>query len=431
MQHNRDMPLGQWFVMFNEIYSPTQNYGRPTAELFVDFIRVVGGQSATLVRFPNEVKAKEYLAKTFAWFAALMNATRINVEAAVWQKYPAACPRCLSATCQCPAQPNEIDWEALKDLQVANSPRKPRTLREWQRLFGTIYRGPSGAVEVPYSRERIDTIFRRLIEEIGEFAAGLARDERVDAEARDIIVNEAADVFAWLMSLANNFHLVDPSFTSVELADVVWSAFPNRCDRCGHKPCHCPKGAYRDELAAKGVTAPLHWDELTGVANLAGLRRYMENAEREYRDPDGMKIWSIIFFDLDHFGRVNKERSHVTGDRLLRAVAQRAAEIVGTRGIVFRRGGEEFTAVLRGLGGPGAMTLAEALRAGIASVSVPDDKGDPVAVTVSLGVASSTDVHLQTKSSSPSNLDLEAERLARLAKQGGRDRVVGLASEAQ
>lgn len=79
-------------------------------------------------------------------------------------------------------------------------------------------------------------------------------------------------------------------------------------------------------------------DALTGVANRRALDRALPEAER---DPHT----SVVLFDANGFGLVNKECGHAAGDELLRQMAhaiERAARRfrVGVR--VFRSGGDEF-----------------------------------------------------------------------------------------
>jgi NTP pyrophosphatase (non-canonical NTP hydrolase) len=74
-------------------------------------------------------------------------------------------------------------------------------------------------------RRGIDATFRRLMEEIGELARALRRE---DAGARR---EEASDVLAWLASLANQ--------AGVDLEDAA-ARYADGCPKCGAIPCGCP-----------------------------------------------------------------------------------------------------------------------------------------------------------------------------------------------
>jgi diguanylate cyclase (GGDEF)-like protein len=79
-------------------------------------------------------------------------------------------------------------------------------------------------------------------------------------------------------------------------------------------------------------------DKLTGVANRAALDRALPAAEA---DP----ATSVVVFDANDFGQVNKRVSQEAGDRAIQDVAsaiRQAAEEHGIGERVFRRGGDEF-----------------------------------------------------------------------------------------
>ncbi len=53
--------------------------------------------------------------------------------------------------------------------------------------------------------------------------------------------------------------------------------------------------------------------------------------------------------DVDHFKAINTEETHSGGDRALRAVVERVQEGLRPGDWIFRRGGEEFCALLPGI----------------------------------------------------------------------------------
>ena len=77
------------------------------------------------------------------------------------------------------------------------------------------------------SKRGLEKTYIWLIEEIGELAKGLLKNEKSN------IREELADAFAWLLSLAN---LMD-----IDLEDAFIRKYPNVCPRCGKKPCECPE----------------------------------------------------------------------------------------------------------------------------------------------------------------------------------------------
>jgi len=125
-------------------------------------------------------------------------------------------------------------------------------------------------------------------------------------------------------------------------------------------------------------------DPLTGCANrrtlLEKLHSEIERARRY-----GLAL-SVLMIDLDHFKRVNDTRGHLTGDDALRQVAQLLRSVMRSVDVVARYGGEEFLVVLPETAAAGAMSFAERVRERVADHDFAAG-GDPLSVTVSVGVA--------------------------------------------
>ena len=62
-----------------------------------------------------------------------------------------------------------------------------------------------------------------VVEEVGELAEAVRKGTNIG--------EELADVFAWLVSLAN--------ICGVDLEEEVLKKYPGYCLRCGKKPCAC------------------------------------------------------------------------------------------------------------------------------------------------------------------------------------------------
>jgi diguanylate cyclase (GGDEF)-like protein/PAS domain S-box-containing protein len=153
-------------------------------------------------------------------------------------------------------------------------------------------------------------------------------------------------------------------------------------------------------------------DALTGVLS---RRAWFELAES--RRPSAVAI-----FDVDSFKAINDTCGHPGGDIVLRAVADRIAEAVGSAGTVGRLGGEEFAVLFLG---PLAEAEAAALRAveHVAAQPVSLPGGSPLQVTVSAGLAPcrrQTDTPAVTVARA---YDL-ADRALYSAKAGGRRQLV-------
>lgn len=127
-------------------------------------------------------------------------------------------------------------------------------------------------------------------------------------------------------------------------------------------------------------------DGLTGVANRgefeAVLKREWATARRQ------QTTLSLVFFDIDHFKKLNDSLGHQIGDDRLRAVAQLLASAI-SRGndLVARYGGEEFVMLLPGAPLSWAQSMAETLVGKIYSENLPHPKSPFERITLSAGVA--------------------------------------------
>ena len=88
-----------------------------------------------------------------------------------------------------------------------------------------------------------------------------------------------------------------------------------------------------------------HHDQLTGLPNRLFLAAHLPGAIEEAKRSGSML--AVLFLDLDRFKHINDSRGHETGDKLLKAVAQRIRTTTRTDDIVVRMGGDEFIVVLK------------------------------------------------------------------------------------
>lgn len=101
-------------------------------------------------------------------------------------------------------------------------------------------------------------------------------------------------------------------------------------------------------------------DDATGLFNARHLYTMLEQevARRE--------VFSLLFVDLDRFKRVNDTHGHLIGTRLLAEVGNLMKRSLGPGTAAFRYGGDEFVALLPGMGKSTAIgatvTLHESLR---------------------------------------------------------------------
>jgi len=151
--------------------------------------------------------------------------------------------------------------------------------------------------------------------------------------------------------------------------------------------------AFPAELAAGIMVRPLksffeamktqaHYDSLTGCFNRHAANRIIG----EELDKFSQKAipFSLLLADIDHFKRINDLFGHLTGDSVLRGIAQTLRRGLRRCDVLSRWGGEEFLILLRGTVREEAWQIAERLR-GLVEESVFDPFADRGVVTVSIG----------------------------------------------
>jgi two-component system cell cycle response regulator len=153
-------------------------------------------------------------------------------------------------------------------------------------------------------------------------------------------------------------------------------------------------------------------DSLTGLANrryiLTQLASQVSGARRHGRP------LSVAIVDIDHFKAVNDRHGHQVGDTVLVAVARALAVNLRAEDHVGRLGGEEFLVVLPDTDRAAAARVTDKLRCE-AALTVVEQEGRRIAVTVSIGVATWDD-------EPPEDLLRRADGALYDAKAAGRDR---------
>lgn len=157
-------------------------------------------------------------------------------------------------------------------------------------------------------------------------------------------------------------------------------------------------------------------DALTGVLSRTAI---IEQLQREVDLAHAQDTpLSVVFFDIDHFKRINDEHGHPVGDQSLRLVATRTRGKLRKRDFLGRYGGDEMLVLLPDTTFDNALVVAEHLRAAVNNRPLTID-GRVIDTSLSLGVA-------QLAAGETFERLLERVDVALYSsKSAGRDRVTG------
>jgi diguanylate cyclase (GGDEF)-like protein/PAS domain S-box-containing protein len=150
-------------------------------------------------------------------------------------------------------------------------------------------------------------------------------------------------------------------------------------------------------------------DAVTSLPHHLGLEREMARLLEEAATP----VW-VLFIGVDRFHAINESMGHGVGDEVLRWLAKRLQQAVGSQGRIARFAGDEFVITVTSLDRSEVIELAEDLRGQVAE---PIECGAfRLLLTASVGISHSPD-HGRT----PQDLLRRAQAAMNRAKRTGRD----------
>lgn len=174
----------------------------------------------------------------------------------------------------------------------------------------------------------------------------------------------------------------------------------------------------QERLKKLGLT-----DVLTGVNNRRFFdQRLYEETGRAQRHNSTI---SCLFFDVDHFKKVNDTYGHNEGDMVLREVASLIRMNLRTSDVIARYGGEEFSAILNNTTASTACEIAERIRAGISERDFNLNSGEAIRVTISIGIATlQAGIHKMDTVDLGNTLVQKADQCLYEAKRSGRNKII-------
>jgi diguanylate cyclase (GGDEF)-like protein len=99
----------------------------------------------------------------------------------------------------------------------------------------------------------------------------------------------------------------------------------------------------------------------------------------------------VLFLDLDRFKLVNDRHGHLVGSSVLRRLSEVLKDCVRQIDTLARYGGDEFTVLLVDTNHETGLLVAERIRRLVADTLFEGEAGEPIRLTISIGVATYPD----------------------------------------
>jgi diguanylate cyclase (GGDEF)-like protein len=282
-----------------------------------------------------------------------------------------------------------------------------------QRLLDALYRLTEEPVPVPDMIEELDRLEPELLAlqpgDQVQHAEVAKRLEEIGAPLRGIVIDANAIGIDEAQQVQRRWFYIEEVFYLLGMlgSGGVFVAMLLRESRQTRR------------LLAEATAAQLriehlaHHDQLTDLPNRWLFMDRLDQALRIAHRARGLVAMHCI--DVDHFKAVNDRYGHVTGDRVLVAVAQRMQACLRQSDSLARLGGDEFAIVQSGLSADGATQLAERLMRAFEAPLLAD--GHELRITISIGI-----VLYPAHATTAEALHRAADAALYGAKAGGRNR---------
>lgn len=142
--------------------------------------------------------------------------------------------------------------------------------------------------------------------------------------------------------------------------------------------------ALKHEDHTRQIERLAYYDGVTGLANRSLLADRVQQALQMSTALGAPS--ALLLLDLDRFKSINDSLGHVSGDEVLRRVAQCFMTALRETDTLARLGGDEFVALLPGCNAVDAMHVADELQAALAAPLALDDQVS-LPLSVSIGIS--------------------------------------------
>ena len=220
--------LDEFVSDINKLYEQS-DCERDFKDILIHFNEDVG-RCFQLINRKRSEEIEDVLPSIFKWFCALYAKYRndkILVSDILWNKFPGICPYCKKQTCNCGVAKGVLDIKYIKEAAASGKDNKPSSINEWQEHFQKIY--PRGA----------DSSFNINVNRLAEELSELSEAYRKSFIKKDIpcIEMELADVFSWIMGIANLINQLKINKKKSErgeylIGEILYHEFHDGCPYC-------------------------------------------------------------------------------------------------------------------------------------------------------------------------------------------------------
>jgi len=156
-------------------------------------------------------------------------------------------------------------------------------------------------------------------------------------------------------------------------------------------------------------------DHLTGTLTRSAYEDELKKADDMYKRYG--QDFAIVFFDIDHFKKVNDTYGHEGGDVILKTFAALLLKLTRDTDVIGRYGGEEFVAIVR-------YTNDKELDTYISRIKNVVSKNNFIYKEHKIHITFSAGVELRSNNASADETVANADKLLYKAKETGRDKIV-------
>ena len=263
-----------------------------------------------------------------------------------------------------------LDISRVLEVEENHEVQRARLERLARHVPGMIFqlrRAADGVhYSMPFASTKIYEVFGVVHDEVADDAASLF--ERIHRDDIDRVLRAVDASASGLSPFYQQFRMCPPSGPCTE-ENLEWVEVDSGPERRpdGSIVWHgFARLVTRRKRLEQRLTRLAYSDDLTGLPNRAQLNSVLED---ELSLAAGSRQGlALLYLDLDSFNDINDAWGHPAGDRLLRRVATRLSETVGSDCTLGRVGGDEFMVIARGhaaaeRGEDLAVRIAEAMSA--------------------------------------------------------------------